>query len=307
MYIDSLNHYLVKLTSLNQSGRRENPAPHKPILLLALIDYVAETKVTENYIHIDNRLLELYKHNWEAYVKGNNYRSQIEAPLYHLQNDKFWTAYLLNGDKLDKSRGISKISHGTFAKDFFQLIASINYRPIIRTIIIEHYFSDAQPQTELHEREQPSYFTEYQQMITDPSAKRAYIRTIKECEGFVRSYIFRKKLLPLYKNQCCISGISTTPDIWLVEACHIEPFSESGNNHLTNGIPLCRNLHRYFDAGLISIDKQYHVIAKSDLIETPSIFNITPLIGSQIQLPTQVSYYPNQKYLEQHRKEHGFS
>jgi putative restriction endonuclease len=42
----------------------------------------------------------------------------------------------------------------------------------------------------------------------------------------------------------------------MVDACHIVPFYKTYNNHPTNGIALCPNLHRAFDKGAIAVDAE---------------------------------------------------
>lgn len=62
---------------------------------------------------------------------------------------------------------------------------------------------------------------------------------------------FRKRLIRRYGGCCQISGCTF---LGLVEAAHIDPYSSSENNGVSNGILLRSDLHTLFDLGLIGIE-----------------------------------------------------
>lgn len=123
-------------------------------------------------------------------------------------------------------------------------------------------------------------------------------------EVFVRGSLFKKTVPRIYDYTCCISRmkINTLPNIQMVDACHIYPFSLSNDDTITNGIALCPNLHRAFDRGLISINEDYHVQVTGDLTENESAYGLTQFDGVPIQLPAQERYYPSRKALAWHWK-----
>jgi hypothetical protein len=69
----------------------------------------------------------------------------------------------------------------------------------------------------------------------------------------VRKYgaAFRSALIQDFGGMCAISG-ETTEEV--LEAAHVVPHSEAGNNELGNGILLRSDLHDLFDADLLKID-----------------------------------------------------
>lgn len=75
-----------------------------------------------------------------------------------------------------------------------------------------------------------------------------------EAFGIIRNRpaqrVFRSKLLEL-RGRCELCGISQ-PEI--LEAAHIKPKSEGGEDSSENGLLLCRNHHKAFDAGLLLFD-----------------------------------------------------
>lgn len=62
---------------------------------------------------------------------------------------------------------------------------------------------------------------------------------------------FRQNLLNAYKERCAITGWAP---IEVLDACHIESHSVSGNNETRNGILLRTDLHNLFDRGLLKIN-----------------------------------------------------
>lgn len=78
--------------------------------------------------------------------------------------------------------------------------------------------------------------------------------SVKERKG---QSIFRKKVLSAYENTCAISG-ETCADI--LEAAHIQPYINERSNHIQNGICLRSDLHKLFDAGLLTIDTNFKVL-----------------------------------------------
>ena len=66
-----------------------------------------------------------------------------------------------------------------------------------------------------------------------------------------RSPMFRFEVVKLYGERCALCNISEPR---LLEAAHIRPVSEKGSDHPRNGLVLCANHHKAFDAHLIGIE-----------------------------------------------------
>ena len=304
--IELLHYYTIAFQSLKRGPIKFGKAPHKPVLLLSIIDLIEDLKIIENRIEIDQSLKDKFNQNWQKLV-NTDHDCDINKPLYHLQNDGFWTVIMLNGNKLDQARGISKIRYGQLDEPLFLLIQSKEYRPIFRMILLDAYFNDTQ-QEYLEKKPYPNYIAEIDRMIWEEPQQDSYRKVTRTIEGYVRNQKFQKAIMRLYDNTCCMSLMKMTPSIGIIEACHIKPHVLTGNSHPTNGIPLCRNLHRAFDGGLISINDSYEVVIKSEKIfkEADSPFNFRQLKGRQILLPKEKQFYPSLEQLSWHWKRHGF-
>ena len=101
--------------------------------------------------------------------------------------------------------------------------------------------------------------------------------------------------------------VSTTNGRFLIDACHIVPFSSTQDDRVSNGIALCPNLHRAFDSGLVSIDQDYRVLVSDQVIEDRTHpYGLSILKGRKIILPNEKHLWPSQENLERHREERFF-
>jgi hypothetical protein len=86
------------------------------------------------------------------------------------------------------------------------------------------------------------------------------MRSILERRGQPK---FRRDLLKVYNNRCCITGCAVME---LLEAAHINPFSEDGDNSLSNGFILRADIHTLFDRNLLTVDEKCIVRISKELI-----------------------------------------
>lgn len=306
-----LKYWSNRLVSLKQGGTPSGKAPHKPVLLLSLIDLVEDLALTNNRIPIDNFLFEKFKLNWKLLVNTPN-KCDITLPVYHLQNERFWKVINKDLTPLTKKPSsenqiLKKIAFGKFDDNLWQFISQPNLRPLFRMVILDYYFQETKEKY-LALQPAPSYIKELESAVLEDE-QAEYKTRIKEEQGFVRDWKFRHAVLSAYDFTCCISKLNFDPPQPIIEACHIQPFADSGNNHITNGIPLCTNLHRAFDAGILSLSDNFEVLikGKKEFKEQPnSPYNIRQFSGARILLPTNEKYFPNLEKVKWHREFHGF-
>lgn len=105
----NLSYYLQCFQRLNRATIGNQKAPHKPILLLAIADLVADGTITDNHICLSDTLILRFKKIWKQVVddgsscsikladglmvkSGNKYpfKCSIENPFYHMQREPFW-------------------------------------------------------------------------------------------------------------------------------------------------------------------------------------------------------------------------
>ena len=300
--------YQALLSSLRRGPTAYGIAPHKPVLLLSLIDRIEQGHLQENHIPIDSELFGLFRSNWKKLVATQNVRD-ITLPLYHLSDGLGWTLVGKNGEKIEHKLSsqlqiVARVGYGQFDPAFFHFLQSQENRDLARIILLDTYF----PQTKanyLQEKSLPAYVLEIEQSIVEEGGA-TYRKYTREIEGYVRDWKFRVAVMEAYQFTCCMSRLHLEPDFSLIQACHIVPHASSGLDHITNGLALCANLHVAFDHGLVSLSDHFEILIQPKVKETDSPYNIHQLKGQQILLPASERFYPRLDYLRWHREEYGF-
>lgn len=92
MYKD-LNYYKDAFTSLNTNNNKgkELPAPHKPLLLLSIIDQIESGEIDSCRIYLTDSLAETFKNNTRKYFgKSMWFKPNIFMPYHHMGRESFW-------------------------------------------------------------------------------------------------------------------------------------------------------------------------------------------------------------------------
>lgn len=300
-----IHHFLKKFAHLKRGGTKFGPAPHKGVLLFAIIELIQTKKITQNKIPLGQELIDVFDKQWKLLVTTGHKRN-IGLPIYHLQNDGFWTTVTKENQKLQKvvssnKQFLGKLSYGKFHADLFALLQVPENIPLFQMVLLDTFFSDAKKAYELL----PNEINEMDQMVLDPKPRYETKTTVRE--NFVRDWKFKKYVMKFYEHTCCISKLNVNPNHSLIQAAHIKQHSKFGIDTITNGLALSAHLHTAFDSGLISIDSNYQVLVNNNFTENKSSpLNLKQFQGTKIILPKNSKFYPAQENLAWHRKEFGF-
>lgn len=315
-----LAYYVYCFTHLKRD-MKNGGAPHKPILILSIIEQFEKQLFYSNQIYITPELVSSFKTHWTELVKTNHH-AIFALPFYHLNSEPFW--------KLIPNIGCEKwIESKSSMRSFNNLTTAVNFatidielklllevkenREILKFAVLEKYFPDTKilygsNSDDLNKIDVLNESTEiYKWKIIELKSKLD--ENAFQEEVFVRSGIFKREIPKIYNNTCAISGlrIDAISNISMIDACHIVPFSDGYNDTLINGIALCPNLHRAFDRGLISVSNDYKVILNNNFIENKeSSLNLTQFDGKIINLPNKEEFYPSLENFSHHRKRFGF-
>ncbi len=91
---------------------------------------------------------------------------------------------------------------------------------------------------------------------TTPEEMTRRVELVEIMRAF-RDARFRPLVLQAYGNRCAVCGTA----LKLVDAAHIIPVSDPrGDDHVTNGLALCRLHHAAYDIGLLGVRSDYRVI-----------------------------------------------
>lgn len=308
-----LDQFLDKLTHLKRGVTKYGTAPHKPVLLLAIIDLIEKDILTQNQVYVDTDLVGAFLENWGLLV-DTPHSADFTQPFYYLQSDKlngepFWFLKPRYGCQINAHIKSAKIlaqvvAFGHFSPEVFLLLADPASRQLIKMVLLDTYFPQKKSAYLQSKQTGEGYVNDLTgYILNEPEAEYKKVQIVTEDEQFVRGGLFKKMVPKMYNNSCCITGmhVESTYGHTFIDACHIVPFSLTHNDTIRNGIALCPNLHRAFDRGLITIDADYRVKVSAGVIEIAGHpYSLKQFSGIKINLPANRNYYPDPANLEWH-------
>jgi putative restriction endonuclease len=307
--------YLLAFKKL-RVDRSHGIAPHKPILLISILQAYQKNQILDKKIYITPELVSMFKTNWNLLVT-TNHDCRFSYPFYYLKSDKFWKLTAKNEfDDIEKMGHIMKsfnnlnsaIKYAEIDEELFLLAMDSTNNKILQQFLLDHYFQKTKSNYINSDFEQKRLFYNIETKILHEDSQDYQVEIMKlkqqddEEEIFLRGSLFKREVPRIYNNTCCISGmnINSTLNISMIDACHIIPFSHSYDDTIRNGVALCPNLHRAFDRGLIAIDNDYKVVISKIFKETESNYSICKFAGEKILLPKDKVFYPSKTNLEWH-------
>ncbi|MCY4554739.1 MAG: HNH endonuclease [Candidatus Poribacteria bacterium] len=313
MSTNILEKYVEKMKRL-RIDRAHGTAPHKPALLLAIIELIEQGQIRENKVSPSPDLFEIFMKYWSIVTDR---KPNLALPFFHLKRDGFWHLHANAGyetalNVVTQIKTVPRlreiISHAGFDDDLFVLFTNASDREAIRTTLIDTYFSDFNQEIEslIAEEQQINNYSQRLIQQVDYVFTSEHPAVSDETENHVRIEGFRKAIMRIYDYTCvvCQLHVLTMDGASATEAAHIIPFNESHNNDIRNGISLCRLHHWSFDAGLISVDRNYKVVVSDFMLERgPREWLLTTLRGRLILLPNHNELYPAQEALAWHHEQ----
>lgn len=312
-----LDHYVRLFSRLNTDRSRwkdfnvtRERAPHKPLLLLAIIEQVKQGMINANLIAITPDLIESFRLYWYRIMPPDRL-ALIALPFFHLKSDGFWELIPQQGKETNLASqkqmrsvtGLQELALGARLDDaLFALLQDASSRDVLTLTLLKVYFSD-EAQKALLEQEQINVEAfQYSQKLLKRYA--AEDQAAQEQSEPVRTQGFRRAIVTAYEHRCAMSGIRIiTPDGQsAVEAAHIVPWRISHNDDPTNGLALSPLYHWAFDRGLISVDQDYRVVLSKHLRRDRNIAgDLLAFDQRELILPADEAFYPDLEALEYHR------
>jgi putative restriction endonuclease len=320
-----LEKYIRQFTNLRRApghvwtSLTKSRAPHKPILLLAVLDLVARNVITSSFIQVTGDLVELndlFSLYWRRIVPLGQ-SSSIAFPFSRLHNEDFWklipqpekeiTPAVINN--ITSVSQLRVIAMGARIDDaLFGLLQQPECRAALREALLLSSFS-------------AEAIVLLQEQVTENSAAYSYslelaykshLPLVQEIVNettyspAVRDQGFRRIVVSTYDHRCALCGVRIlTPEgHTAVDAAHIVPWSRSRNDDIRNGMALCKLCHWAFDEGMVGVSDKYDVITSRQISANPNVpgFLLT-LSGRNIIAPAERELWPAQLYLADHRRE----
>ena len=239
--------WLERFYNLRRDKRGSHERPHKPVLLLAILDLLDRGLVTRNEFPLSPDLTRTFRRYFDVVREGND-KPRIENPFYHLVGDGFWHLVGKQGDRplyepgnaaRAPSLGALRQVYARFDETLWTaFLSDAHSRHMLREALVARYFPEHRDQLAAIVGEQP----------VAPSTEALH-------DGLPgRDAAFRHTILEIYDYRCAACGIRVKIDydLSLVEAAHLIPFGVSRNDKPDNGLALCPNHHWAMDRFLIA-------------------------------------------------------
>jgi putative restriction endonuclease len=279
--IERLYDLNVGTTPVQEGAPHERP--HKPLLLLAAFDLIDEGLATPEHIPWCQELRDRFTARF-LLVRKHNDQNNPDLPFRYLAGDGFWQALECGGTTpIRREIRVTDIGQvfARFTDGFQYLVAIPDNRRRMREALVSRYFPHL---LLLHP---PS-------LIPTPLSLVA-----EEPPEYGRSPAFRRKILSIYDHQCAACGLRiklpAVNDISFIDAAHLIPYSESQNDHPTNGLALCKNHHWAMDRNLIAPgpDHHWHVSRILDPRRSNGEKELVALSGQSLLLPQDEAFHPD--------------
>lgn len=296
--IERLYDLHVGTTPVEEGSPHERP--HKPLLLLAVFDLIDEGKATPERITWCQELRDRFTARF-LLVRKHNDQNNPDLPFRYLAGDGFWQAFEGNGSTpIQREIRVSDIGKvfARFTDGFQYLVAIPANRQLMREALISRYFPHLS-QIKNSSR-QSSATTDQQSSILD---RQSNLHVAEEEPEYGRSPAFRRKILEIYDHQCAACGLRIRlpagNDVSFIDAAHLIPFSESHNDHPTNGLALCKNHHWAMDRDILAPgpDLHWHVSKIIDPRRSNGEKELADLAGKSLLLPKDPAFHPDEAAL----------
>ena len=279
-------------------------APHKPFLMLAVLQGIKEGRITEQIVEPTEELeISFWEHSDCLDI---NRKRDMWLPFFHMSSEPCWT--LLRHDGRDpgddgQPKSTSKLRNTYLGAKLSDELWGLASNPTSRQRLIDGILS---------ENFHPDVHQSIKEMERVAILSNRYAENIlgmmpiqsKTTEKPVRDAGFRKAVQRAYDHTCAFTGtrLLTPFRHTIIDAAHIRPWSESHDDSLENGIALSKNCHWAFDRGMLSVDENRRILVsdriRDDRMVAPGLLELG---GREIRSPSAGFSCPSEEALEFHR------
>jgi putative restriction endonuclease len=306
MKAELVKKWLGKLTRLNPAagrGQCRGKAPHKPLLLLCLIDMAEAGELTGRTFTRTANLVLRFKECGALVSERWPTRLDLRMPFFYLRTQGFWQGFTL---EMTVAQAPESCFVCELDENLFELLGDADFRLKARLLLVSRYFEP---------RERVALL-ESIGLCADgiETAERRACELNEEAEESAkrkgRSARFAVQVVSRYRFTCALTGLCclTSDGAAIVDAAHIESWAASENDDIENGLALCKNAHWMFDEGLWSVLGDGRVVLAPHRFKEngPEALRLQPYASRFLQFADGVTLRPKPEYFSRHRAFHGF-
>ena len=269
-------------------------APHKPLLLLCIIDLAEAGELDPPLLFKTPGLRLRFDSYWAICQPRWGGLPGLNLPFYHLSSQGFWEALTKEGTP---SRGPRSTQHVRLDSPFIADLSDATRRDQIRRQLVETWFPDVEQRALYSALGFTTAKLNQIEWQTPPDT---------QLESTGRDARFRVTVVTQYQFTCALTGygLHTQQGHALVEAAHIHQFAKSKNNNPDNGLALSRDAHWMFDRGLWTISESNRIIVADEIFEEwgPETEWLKVRHNQQPIYQKDAQLRPAERHLNWHRK-----
>ncbi len=145
---NTLSDIFAHLDATEYRGQR---APHKAVLLMAVIDLIERGTVDSPFVYLTDELIGKFNAVWKYYVGDSPlFKPDVCKPFYHLQHEPFWR--LIGRNKADDALPYDQVNYTVnYLRDtyecaildswLFDCLKDRENRGVVRSILISEYLT----------------------------------------------------------------------------------------------------------------------------------------------------------------------
>lgn len=318
-----IEHYCAQFSNLTRAPGRiwgdmtRSRAPHKPLLLLAVMDLVARGALTSRFISITTELVELnelFTDYWRSIVPVRQ-TSSIAFPFSRLHREPFWKLLPvpdqeITGPIIDSINTVTQLRNFALGAEMdgelFLHMSSVAGRQALATALLGSCFSESGQQAVREQSGIHGDAFQYSRVLENAAHIQTAAEPVfpEEYKAAARDQGFRRAIVFHYDHRCALCGtrIVTAEGHTAVDAAHIVPWSVSQNDDIRNGMALCKLCHWGFDEGLMGVSVTYAVVISRQVAQNHNTAGaLLNLADRSILRPQDEALWPHQDHLRWHR------
>ncbi|OQB94514.1 MAG: hypothetical protein BWX84_00161 [Verrucomicrobia bacterium ADurb.Bin118] len=290
-----------KLATLKIDRSRGDLAPHKPFLLLVVLEMADRGEITGFELPLSPDLAFRFSLFNSVIADRKRPPLELRLPFHHLKTSGIWQPLMSDGQPSPHRNLTAKVR---FDPAFFDCLRDPIFRDKAKRVLIET----------------PPYFPDDERIAFRTMFRLQPIPTpgkLKESGPLYTAPVERGRdarfrievVIVAYRHACALTGYRMTTlgkDRMesIVDAAHIHEFRDSRNNDPRNGLALCKNAHWQFDRGLWSITDDFRIIVNREkfLEEGVAGQRLADFEGRRLFLPSDPKYWPVPTHLAWHRE-----
>ncbi|MEN8715265.1 MAG: HNH endonuclease [Verrucomicrobiales bacterium] len=298
-------YWLNKLATLNAAHtQKRGIAPHKPLMLLTVIDLIESGDIAEGWVKYDVRLVSRFRDYWELVLERQRNQPDIAMPFHALGSirDRIWETFTSDGHP-SKAKASTRLC--LFNTQLFDCLQDQDFRQNARKTLIAIYFSPEE-QVMLSARlglqpPRTNQVRALQKQVADYKARQKKGRDTR----------FKSEVLGGYYFTCALTGYRLdTETSSLVQAAHIHQHAVSGNDDPRNGLALTPDAHWMFDQGLWTVEPKGEDLFIKVAVERFTEFRnhgmgLSDAHGRALIFHEHARIRPSLEHLAWHRKFHN--